>query len=175
MGPTWVLSAPDGPHVGPMNLAIRVGSLHNGTVMWTCHIIIMLCPLFVNMRNRFPYDFMVMLNSLSHWLVFTCELLTIGDALLFWKVGHEINDITLVILKLIILFFSEPLSHLPRRNKNFNHIEGSYRDFNSNWKYCVSHHVLDDKAILIEIMVWCWLSGKSWFQLMSIQWCSVWC
>ena len=22
-GPTWVLSAPDGPHVGPMNLAIR--------------------------------------------------------------------------------------------------------------------------------------------------------
>ena len=24
MGPTWDLSAPDGPHVGPMNLAIRV-------------------------------------------------------------------------------------------------------------------------------------------------------
>ena len=24
MGPTWVLSAPDGPHVGPTNLAIRV-------------------------------------------------------------------------------------------------------------------------------------------------------
>ena len=23
MGPSWVLSAPDGPHVGPMNLAIR--------------------------------------------------------------------------------------------------------------------------------------------------------
>ena len=23
MGPTWVMSAPDGPHVGPMNLAIR--------------------------------------------------------------------------------------------------------------------------------------------------------
>ena len=23
MGPTWVLSAPDGPHVGPMNIAIR--------------------------------------------------------------------------------------------------------------------------------------------------------
>ena len=26
MGPIWVLSAPDGPHVGPMNLAIRVHS-----------------------------------------------------------------------------------------------------------------------------------------------------
>ena len=24
MGPTWVLSAPDGPQVGPTNLAIRV-------------------------------------------------------------------------------------------------------------------------------------------------------
>ena len=24
MGPNWVLSAPDGPHVGPMNLAIWV-------------------------------------------------------------------------------------------------------------------------------------------------------
>ena len=23
MGPTWVLSDPDGPHVGPLNLAIR--------------------------------------------------------------------------------------------------------------------------------------------------------
>ena len=27
MRPTWVLSAPDGPHVGPMNLAIWVGTL----------------------------------------------------------------------------------------------------------------------------------------------------
>ena len=26
MGPTWVLSAPDGPHVGPMNLAIWVSN-----------------------------------------------------------------------------------------------------------------------------------------------------
>ena len=25
MGPTWVLSAPDGPHVGPMHLTIRGG------------------------------------------------------------------------------------------------------------------------------------------------------
>ena len=26
MGPTWALSAPDGPHVGPINLASRVWS-----------------------------------------------------------------------------------------------------------------------------------------------------
>ena len=29
MGPTWVLSAPDGPHVGPMNLAIRECALNS--------------------------------------------------------------------------------------------------------------------------------------------------
>ena len=39
MGPTWVLSAPDGPHVGSMNLAIRVrivtwGKLRN--CPWHC-------------------------------------------------------------------------------------------------------------------------------------------
>ena len=28
MWPTWVLSAPDGPHVGPMKLAIRDGRCH---------------------------------------------------------------------------------------------------------------------------------------------------
>ena len=28
MGPTWVLSAPDGPRVGPMNLAIREVNQH---------------------------------------------------------------------------------------------------------------------------------------------------
>ena len=29
MGPNWVLSAPDGPHVGPMNLAIRESRHHD--------------------------------------------------------------------------------------------------------------------------------------------------
>ena len=32
-GPTWVLSAPDGPHVGPMNLAIRVTYIG-----WACSL-----------------------------------------------------------------------------------------------------------------------------------------
>ena len=31
MGPTWVPSAPDGPHVGPMNFAIR-DAIVNGTL-----------------------------------------------------------------------------------------------------------------------------------------------
>ena len=39
MGPTWVLSAPGGPHVGPMNLAIRALSLQFRSVsllMYRC-------------------------------------------------------------------------------------------------------------------------------------------
>ena len=32
IGPTWALSAPDGPHVGPMNLPIR-GTLYFGSVV----------------------------------------------------------------------------------------------------------------------------------------------
>ena len=36
MGPTWVLSAPDGPHVGPQNLAIRAVLLWWWKLM--CHI-----------------------------------------------------------------------------------------------------------------------------------------
>ena len=28
IGPTWVLSAPDGPHVVPMNLAFRIFIMH---------------------------------------------------------------------------------------------------------------------------------------------------
>ena len=35
MGPTWVLSAQDGPHVGPMNLAIRVkGAKRRWCLSW---------------------------------------------------------------------------------------------------------------------------------------------
>ena len=50
MGPAWVLSAPGGPHVGPMNLAIWGGRLtsgfpHRGPVMpqaFPCHGVFML-------------------------------------------------------------------------------------------------------------------------------------
>ena len=38
MGPTWVLSAPDGPHVNPMNLAI--GVYHSNIKSATAGVII---------------------------------------------------------------------------------------------------------------------------------------
>ena len=37
MGPTWVLVAPDGPHVGPMNLAVRdIYILHDEYLLEEC-------------------------------------------------------------------------------------------------------------------------------------------
>ena len=36
-GPTWVLSAPDGPHVGPMNYAIRDELMPEFCIV--CHLI----------------------------------------------------------------------------------------------------------------------------------------
>ena len=46
MGPTWVLSAPDEPHVGPMNLAIRSSKLWTRMnprlevqLMWIMHFL----------------------------------------------------------------------------------------------------------------------------------------
>ena len=46
MGPTWVLSAPDGPHVGPMNLAIRVALLLYLYIVRTLEKIVNLTTLF---------------------------------------------------------------------------------------------------------------------------------
>ena len=36
MGPIWVPSAPDGPHVGPMKLVVGVSSLGNSLDVWQC-------------------------------------------------------------------------------------------------------------------------------------------
>ena len=46
MGPTWVLSSPDGPHVGPMNLAIRVAYLSEqtmGCLLWVWSRLMFCC------------------------------------------------------------------------------------------------------------------------------------
>ena len=38
MEPTWVLSAPDGFHVGPMNLAIRDDLIDDGLAYWGIYV-----------------------------------------------------------------------------------------------------------------------------------------
>ena len=49
MGPTWVLSAPGGPHVGPMNLAIRdIMSLCQCPYMKVLSHYLMQCLIFIS-------------------------------------------------------------------------------------------------------------------------------
>ena len=48
MGPTWVLSAPDGPHVGPTNLAIMVASPF--PAVYHCHCV------RVAVQHPIPYE-----------------------------------------------------------------------------------------------------------------------
>ena len=60
MGPTWVLSALDGPHVGPMNLAIRVGIKAPIEPCWTWYqgsgFICMFISSFINLYNICPKE-----------------------------------------------------------------------------------------------------------------------
>ena len=49
MGPTWVLSAPDGPHVGPMNLAIRN---HSNNTHGSRFFVFSYCLLQVNFEEN---------------------------------------------------------------------------------------------------------------------------
>ena len=62
MGPTWVLSAPDGPHVGPMNFAIRVvlidQNLWESWLWHFCHIVFHLMYVYVNKELELEIDLM---------------------------------------------------------------------------------------------------------------------
>ena len=51
MGPTWVLSAPDGPHIGPMNLAF-----------WE-----MIKMIYIGQAPVMTALFMTILDKLCHW------------------------------------------------------------------------------------------------------------
>ena len=59
MGSTWVLSAPDGPHVGPMNLAIRVSTHRSSIIVGVSAV----CPSLLHQSDR-----------LSDWRRMTLEM-----------------------------------------------------------------------------------------------------
>ena len=58
IGPTWVLSAPDGPHVGPMNLVIRVWRLLRENVFaWTQSSVLMVMNHGAEAHNMYTVEF----------------------------------------------------------------------------------------------------------------------
>ena len=83
MGPTWVLSAPGRPHVGPMNLAIRVVILvvlcethpclnfNNSLTHWGRHKINAILQTFSNAMKMFEFQLKF------HWSLFLKVQLTI--------------------------------------------------------------------------------------------------
>ena len=83
MGPTWVLSAPDGPYVGPMNLAIGV---FNDSLPMPSPLIESTCGLVVSVSNHgrlISSYFHTLAHNLTHWgrVTHTCvsKLTIIGS------------------------------------------------------------------------------------------------
>ena len=94
MGPTWVLLAPDGPHVGPMNLVISGRYLpwllmsckqpvHQQPSVWLClHGIFPLSPM-INTNVIFIYIRGILIwQNTSH--IFASWLANTGDCMLLW-------------------------------------------------------------------------------------------
>ena len=74
MGPTWVLSAPDGPHVGPMILAIRVLINIHWPVFniecWKHNQITTACPYFSCLVQPLAMMYMANVNHMTGLLTY---------------------------------------------------------------------------------------------------------
>ena len=107
MGPTWVLSAPNGPHVGPMNLVIREGLGHTrvtcGQAMG-CH-----CNYLV-IKHPFQYwDFRVHCNYIQYSCM--CNLIDLFNSLRPSDAYmRQHNMPTLLQIMACRLFSAKPLS-----------------------------------------------------------------
>ena len=74
MGPTWVLSVPDGPHVGPMNLAIGV-----------YHVLVLIHRDFDHASNFQGYQWHK--EYRFHYLIFKVLLAYFQDAIFADRLG----------------------------------------------------------------------------------------
>ena len=95
MGPTWVLSAPDGPHVGPMNLAIWVtlapagsrhvakrwsGGLTDKTSCWMIsRPMPRLAPVTRMLRARIDILVPLSAKASTRWIYTTCTSVAVGN------------------------------------------------------------------------------------------------
>ena len=83
MGPTWVLSAPGGPHVGPMNLAIRAV-----IAQWLPRSISICLEI-----NWVPNNKFIISKVCIHWLCFICDAPQILDELT-WSMPSDGKQVT---------------------------------------------------------------------------------
>ena len=109
MGPTWVLSAPEGPHVSPMNLAIRgysIGSCGYSLIIKTlplyvadiCHHCTCICPDARPSVGTFEYRTEIFPPSFSSY---QCFPVIHADQMPSFTVAEEIT-ITLLVLRVLV-------------------------------------------------------------------------
>ena len=108
MGPSWVLSAPNGPHVCPSNLAIRVSMDYITKIkpytscVWispACDSLvskrprIYTCDFFFPHRNRYMDNVIRQSNPLQNQLsmVWTDIILPVNNSLLFASFTYYVN------------------------------------------------------------------------------------
>ena len=91
MGPTWVVSAPGGPHVGPMNLAIR-GHLWAPSLTYILHLLLShynwLCVIIIHVitNKGVPlYTLIELWNHLYWKKLFVIKSCSFLEVLLIFK------------------------------------------------------------------------------------------
>ena len=76
MKPTWVLSAPDGPHVGPMNLAIRDASYQTPDTASIVWFLFLSCQnVLVCSRPMYCWNIPLCVCIVSAWLCLSFQAL----------------------------------------------------------------------------------------------------
>ena len=109
MGPTWVLSALNGPHVGPMNLAIRdckchgvqIPSIMHNSRFW----------LLSNLNLNLKLDIVHLLCPQASLLVFVVYIFTVGNGVLPADVAF-VSLSLLNVMSLPIIFIPDGVQSL---------------------------------------------------------------
>ena len=130
MGPTWVLSAPDGPHVCPMDLAIRVGLCKETVSESTKRMGEKLIWEFVfKMYDDYDKNFIIhqwklhhhdqfliiIVLSFQYWQNLQClfwRILIINSTIYSWLL-HFVHRIYLLMFGNLYIFFESSLSFFP--------------------------------------------------------------
>ena len=88
MGPTWVLSAPDGPHVGPMNLDIRLPMCgwSDPICLGSIHAWLTPCHWKIVRRNRDKEIFPAKGDSKAALTTEQCALLYCAYSYFWWNI-----------------------------------------------------------------------------------------
>ena len=92
MGPTSVLSAPDVPHVGPMNLAIREDSVYNPTTLYSVYIFLQLTDFAIT--ERLAIASMGLTGLITSWSKDITEHYEHNDNMFFLLPFRSTNPLT---------------------------------------------------------------------------------